>query len=275
MFLSLWSALTLLCAVAIPADNETDRPKRENSSAVTPRIYDIAPKLSDYLDAFRLIAIPAIGLVVVVTLLRHSGVAMQSSFYVVYLNDLGISGTFIGMLFSVVGVCGGLGALFVGHMARRYSAPSILFSSLAIGILMMTITPLIGESGFTVSADWAVSLLDSLGIDVQLGPIAGVFGLYILFLVASALRGISSGVSQAMEISLVAQGAGIAGQGKGAALRVTVGRVAAVVLPIIMGAIAKLFGLAVSFYTVGGVILVVIVFMVTRSRRSLTDDTNS
>jgi MFS family permease len=169
------------------------------------------------------------------------------------------------MLFSVVGVCGGIGALFVGRVARRFSARPILFSSLAIGVLMMTITPLIGESGFTVSARWVASLFLSLGIDAQLGPIAGVLGLYILFLIASGLRGICSGVSQAMEISLVAQGAGITGQGKAAALRVTAGRVAAVVLPVIMGAIAKLFGLAVSFYVVGGAILVVLAFVAMRS----------
>ena len=63
-------------------------------------------------------------------------------------------------------------------------------------VLMMTITPLIGGSGFTVNADGLVSLLDSLGLDADLGPIAGVLGLYILFLIASGIRGISSGVSQ-------------------------------------------------------------------------------
>jgi MFS family permease len=272
LFLSLWSALTLLCAVLVPKDAPKKRQIAGKPTVTPTRLQDALPKLNDYLDAFRLIAIPAIGLVVMVTLLRHSGVAMQSNFYVVYLNDLGISGTFIGLLFSVVGVCGGLGALFVGKVARRFSARRILFVSLGIGVLMMTITPLIGESGFTVSADGIVSLLGTVGVDGNIGPIAGVLGLYSLFLITSAIRGISSGVSQAMEISLVAQGAGIAGQGKGAALRVTVGRIAAVVLPIVMGAIAKVFGLAVSFYVVGGAILVVIAFMAVRSPASPVDN---
>jgi MFS family permease len=264
LFLSLWSTLTLLFAIAIPKDEIRESGSGEKTPPVTSGLRDIVPKLADYLDAFRLIAIPAIGLVVVVTLLRHSGVAMQSSFYVVYLNDLGISGTFIGLLFSLLGVCGGMGALFVGTVARRFSARRILFVSLAIGVVMMTITPLIGGSGFTVGAAGIASFLDAMGIDAKLGPIAGVLGLYILFLIATAIRGIASGVSQAMEISLVAQGAGVAGQGKGAALRVTIGRVAAVVLPIIMGGAAKLFGLAISFYIVGGAILAVIAFMAVR-----------
>jgi MFS family permease len=275
LFLGLWSALTLVFAIAIPRDQMAGPRNGEKTPPVTTRLYDIVPKLSDYLDAFRLIAIPAIGLVVLVTLLRHSGVAMQSNFYVVYLNDLGISGTFIGLLFSVLGACGGMGALFVGTMARRFSARRILFVSLAIGVLMMTITPLIGGSGFTISADGVASLLEAVGIDAQLGPIVGVLGIYLLFMVATAIRGISSGVSQSMEISLVAQGAGITGQGKGAALRVTVGRIAAVILPIIMGAIAKLFGLAVSFYVVGGAILVVIAFMAARPPTAPVDNTIS
>ena len=259
----------------MPKDVPGKQPDSSKSTVTKTGWRDALPKLSDYVDAFRLIAIPAIGLVVVVTLLRHSGVAMQSSFYVVYLNGLGISGTFIGFLFSFLGVCGGIGALFVGKIAQWVPVRRILFVSLAIGVLMMTITPLIGESGFTVGADQFVSWLDSLGIGEKLGPIAGVLGLYILFLIATAIRGLASGVSQATEISLVAQGAGIAGQGKGAALRVTVGRAAAVVLPIVMGAIAKLFGLAVSFYVVGGTILLAIAFVALRADPTSKENTIS
>lgn len=264
LFLSLWSALTLLSTVALPRDSHATRPAAVQTPQAAPGLRDVLPKLSDYLDAFRLVAIPAIALVVAVTLLRHSGVAMQSNFYVVYLNDLGISGTFIGLLFSVLGVCGGLGALFVGQIAERFPVRHILFASLAIGVLMMTLTPLIGRSGFTINADGIFALLDWLGIDAKLGPIAGVLGLYILFMLATGIRGISSGISQAMEISMIAQAAGLAGQGKAAALRVTVGRVAAVLLPIIMGAIAKFFGIETAFYAVGGTILLVIALLAIR-----------
>jgi hypothetical protein len=168
-----------------------------------------------------------------------------------------------------------MGALFVGTMARRFAARRILFVSLAVGVLMIAITPLIGESGFTVGAEGVATLLSAVGIDANLAPIAGVLGLYILFLLATAVRGIASGVSQSMEISLVARGAGLAGQGKGAALRVTIGRVAAVTMPVVMGAIAKLFGLAVSFYVVGGAILAVIAFMAVRTANPPDRNTNS
>ncbi len=78
-----------------------------------------------------------------------------------------------------------------------------------------------------------------------------------------------------MEISLLARGVGIANQGKGAALHVTVGRVAAVVPPIFMEAIAKPFGLAMSFYMIGSAILAVIAFMAVRTSTSPVDNTSS
>lgn len=268
VFLGVWAGFTLISAAALPKAIANIAPTtEENSISIKTRVKDVLPRLSDYLDALRLIAIPTIALVMLLTFMRHSGVAMQSNFYVVYINNIGISGTLIGILFSVLGAFGGIGALFIGRVAKRYSARNILHASLAVGVTMIMITPLIGQSGFSIDAEAASTFLRSLNIDVDFAPIAGVLGLYILFLIAMGIRGIASGFSQSMEISLIAQSAGLAGQGKGAALRVTVGRIAAVVLPVIMGAIAKLFGLEMSFYIVGGLILVVLAIVIIRAAK--------
>ncbi len=268
VFLGVWAGFTLISAAALPKAIANIAPTaKENSISIKTRVKDVLPRLSDYLDALRLIAIPTIALVMLLTFMRHSGVAMQSNFYVVYINNIGISGTLIGILFSVLGAFGGIGALFIGRVAKRYSARNILHASLAVGVTMIMITPLIGQSGFSIDAEAASTFLRSLNIDVDFAPIAGVLGLYILFLIAMGIRGIASGFSQSMEISLIAQSAGLAGQGKGAALRVTVGRIAAVVLPVIMGAIAKLFGLEMSFYIVGGLILVVLAIVIIRAAK--------
>ena len=268
VFLGVWAGFTLISAAALPKAIANIAPTaKANSISIKTRVKDVLPRLSDYLDALRLIAIPTIALVMLLTFMRHSGVAMQSNFYVVYINNIGISGTLIGILFSVLGAFGGVGALFIGRVAKRYSARNILHASLAVGVTMIMITPLIGQSGFSIDAEAAATCLRSLNIDVDFAPIAGVLGLYILFLIAMGIRGIASGFSQSMEISLIAQSAGLAGQGKGAALRVTVGRIAAVVLPVIMGAIAKLFGLEMSFYIVGGLILVVLAIVIIRAAK--------
>ena len=268
VFLGVWAGFTLISAAALPKAIANIAPTaKANSISIKTRVKDVLPRISDYLDALRLIVIPTIALVMLLTFMRHSGVAMQSNFYVVYINNIGISGTLIGILFSVLGAFGGVGALFIGRVAKRYSARNILHASLAVGVTMIMITPLIGQSGFSIDAEAASTFLRSLNIDFDFAPIGGVVGLYILFLIAMGIRGIASGFSQSMEISLIAQSAGLAGQGKGAALRVTVGRIAAVVLPVIMGAIAKLFGLEMSFYIVGGLILVVLAIVIIRAAK--------
>ncbi|NKB21413.1 MAG: MFS transporter [Alphaproteobacteria bacterium] len=258
-FLSLWATLTFISTFFVPAP---PKPKAEASKTAT-TVSDVMPKLNDYLDAFRLVAIPAIGLVFMVTILRHSGVAMQSNFYVIYLNGIGISGTLIGFLFSVLGFVGGVGAISTGWLATKFSNRRILLSSIALGVVMMTITPLIGWTGFTMDVSPVAAIFDFFGIGIDWAPVAGVFGLYLLFVIAMAIRGATSGVAQAMEISMVAQAAGEA-QGKGAGLRVTAGRIAAVFLPILMGATAKLFGLEMSFFIIGGAILAVLGYLALR-----------
>ena len=257
LFLSIWAVLTFLFTWLVPNQEKLARDIVLEDPRLAKKIRGIMPQIGDYLDAFRLIAIPAIGLVFMVTILRHSGVAIQSNFYVIYLNGIGISGTLIGILFSVLGLVGGLGAISTGWLAKRFSNRLILLSSIGLGVFMITITPAIAWTGFNLDPSPIIKIFEDLGILVDWNPIAGVFGLYVLFLLAMAIRGATSGVAQAMEISIVAQAAGAA-QGKGAGLRVTAGRVAAVFLPIIMGAVAKLFGLEVSFFIVGGAILLIL-----------------
>ena len=132
----------------------------------------------------------------------------------------------IGILFSVLGAVGGVGAISTGWLATKFSNRRILLSSIALGVFMMTITPIIGWTGFTMDVAPVAAIFDLLGLDIDLAPVAGVLGLYFLFVIAIAIRGATSGVAQAMEISIIAQAA-CAAQGKGAALRVTAGRLAA------------------------------------------------
>lgn len=55
----------------------------------------------------------AIGMMV------HLGNNIQSSFYVIWLNQSGISGTLIGTLFSLSSITAGIGPLLAAPLARR------------------------------------------------------------------------------------------------------------------------------------------------------------
>jgi len=231
-FMTFWALGTLVSTLLLPPDTVEPAGAADGTSPAPTGLRSLWPRWSDYVAAFRLMAIPAIALVMAATLLRHSSTGMQSSFYVVYLNQIGITGTAIGLLFSIAGLFGGVGSLSVGRLVRRIPQRALLLSAVAILVLMITLTPLLGT--------------------------------FLLLAIAMAGRGMFSGVAQAMEIALIAQSAGRAAQAKGAALRLTIGRIAAVLVPVVMGAIAEFAGLEVAFYLVGGTILVLIALLAIR-----------
>lgn len=216
--LSLWGCGMLTATFLLPRPQAVAAPPAGRIA-----MRDLLPNVSDYAAAFRLMAIPAIAMVVVATMLRHSGVSMQSSFYVVYLGGIGITGTLIGTLISVSGICGAGGSLLVGPMARAMPSNWLLVLAVGTTVVMIAITPLLGT--------------------------------YVALLIAIGMRGASTGVAQAMEISNMARSAGAEAQGKGAALRVSAGRVSAFIVPIVMGAVVEVAGLENSFYIMGGVII--------------------
>jgi len=230
VFLSIWTGGGLRAALTLPADvgvadRTTPRPRMSVS--------DFVPRLSDYLDAFRLLALPAILLVIASTVLRHSGTAVQGSFYVVYLESMGITGTSIGLLMGLFGVVGAFGSLTPGPLSRIIPVHWLLMVATLLSIACIAITPLLGT--FT-------ALLFALG-----------------------LRGGSQGASMTLMISITAQSAGTGDQGKGVALRITANRLTSMLVPVIMGAVVEAVGLEYAFYVMGAgaIALLAVVALVT------------
>jgi predicted MFS family arabinose efflux permease len=215
--LTLWGVGLLISSMALPrsAGSEGTGPVRAR---------DLLPRLSDYIDAFRLMAVPAILLVVMVTVLRMGGNGIQSSFYVVYLGDIGYSGTLIGVLLGAAGVLGFAGALSVEPLTRLMQPYWLLIVTVASTILFVAATPLIS-------------------------------GIFVLLLAASALRGGAMGLSQPLMISILARAAGDKKQGKGAGLRTTANRLSSMLVPVVMGGVVEAFGIEASFYIIGAVLI--------------------
>ena len=81
------------------------------------RARDFVPRLSSYLEAFALLSIPAIAVVVMVSVMRNTTYAIRGSFYVVYLESINFTGTEIGLLMSAAGMVGAGTALLVGRLS--------------------------------------------------------------------------------------------------------------------------------------------------------------
>src|SRR6266404_2846746 len=76
--------------------------------AVRFRLRDTVPRLSDYIACFSLMAIPAVAMTLAIFFLRNATNSVQFSLSVVYLDEIGLTGTTIGILFSAIEVTSAL-----------------------------------------------------------------------------------------------------------------------------------------------------------------------
>jgi fucose permease len=99
-------------------------------------------------------------------------------------------------------------------------------------------------------------------------------GIFFLLLMAQAARGWLQGVVQPVMFSVQAKAVGRYRQGSVVGLRQTMNRLAAIVIPPAMGAIADRWGAGESFVILGGLMLLLSVPVAVITRRSTaTQDT--
>lgn len=231
---SLWCVLLLACLWLAPAGEHV---ANDAESHYKPRIGDILPKLRDYTHAVALIAIPMIALTVIMNFLRNTTSSVQGSFYVIYLDEIGLTGTAIGILFSIVEAASGLTSLGSAFYLRFIKAHWAIIVLAAIAIALIAITPLLG-------------------------------GIFALLAIAQGLRGGAQGLIQPILFSLQARAVPLNAQGKVVGLRVTVNRLSAVTVPPLMGVIVDVAGLHAGFLILGSLLLAIIAAVALWVKRS-------
>lgn len=231
VLLAFWS-LALLAAVRL-----AEIPEPPAETGTKPSLGDVMPKLADYISAFAMMAVPVIAFVMAVSAIRIAGTAIRSSFYVVYLHQIGLTGTAIGFLVGSAEIIGAAGALSVGPLARRFTPHWLFLVVVVASVVLIMITPLLG-------------------------------GLFWLLFVASLLRGGTLGLSQPLMISILSKAAGPKAQGVSVGLRTAINGFTSMTLPVIMGAVATLYGLEESFIILGTAILLSCVAAAWGARRA-------
>ena len=99
-------------------------------------------------------------------------------------------------------------------------------------------------------------------------------GIFALLLVAQALRGWLQGVVQPMMFSVQAKAVGPYRQGSVVGLRQTMNRLAAILIPPVVGAIADHWGAGQSFVILGTVLIVVCAPVTLITRRTTRSASN-
>lgn len=216
--LTLWSLALVAATLILPRD--IDRPIKSVA------LREIVPRLSDYAKAFALCAIPVVALVMIFTFLRIAVSGMQNSFYVVYLEHIGLSGTAIGMLIGCANFVASPASLITPP--RRFIRPAWLMVNATIAsILCIAITP------------W--------------------FSDFAALLALAALYGLGVGIGFPTLLSLLSNAVDPHVQGMSVGLRTTVNRVASLVVPVVMGGIAEIWDIETSFFIVGSVLMLIVV----------------
>ena len=215
---TLWSACMFL------AVSRVENPQLAHQVSGRVSLRDLLPRLSDYTGSLKLALIPAVAFTLAISFTRHATNAAESSFLIVYLREIGYSGTLIGSMFSAAEVLNGLGSLASGRMSRRYAMPWLMIGFTAGSIALLSLTPLMG-------------------------------GLFLVLTAAHCLRRVSEGIVQPLMFSLQARAVPRHIQGAIVGLRVTNNRLASIITPIIMGFIVQAVGLRAGFYVTGGLLL--------------------
>jgi MFS family permease len=195
---------------------------KQRAAAVTERyrLRDMLPRFSDYASCFALMTIPAVATTMAIIFLRTSTNGIQFSLYIVYLHGLGLVGTTIGVLFAAIEIFSGLGSLFAGRAMRWGDPQKTMLSGTVASIALVCVTPFLG-------------------------------GIYALLLAAQVVRGWLQGVVQPMMFSVQAKAVGPYRQGAVVGLRQTMNRMAAIIIPPVMGFIADGWGTTASFVILG------------------------
>jgi MFS family permease len=212
---ALWGVVLTVALLRAPEAKERTAPPSAGF-----RLRDLLPNLTDYAGCFALMAIPAVATTMAIIFLRTATQGVQSSLYIVYLHGIGLVGTTIGLLFSAVEIFSGLGSLFAGRAMRLGDPQKTMLSGTVASIALICVTPFLG-------------------------------GVYALLLVAQIVRGWLQGVVQPMMFSVQAKAVGPYRQGAVVGLRQTMNRLAAIIIPPIMGVIADGWGTTASFVTLG------------------------
>jgi MFS family permease len=224
-----WAILMLLAVIALPMD-------RAATDAARPSLRALAPRLSDYATAFRMVHDPAVAFTIACSALAGVLFAVRNSFVPVYLDSIALSGTTIGVIMGASALVGSPAGLTIPFFLRFMKTRTFIVVVLAIATIAISATPL--------TADFST------------------------ILALTCIYGAGIGMTFPTLISFLSRSIGRDQQGMSAGLRVTANRCSALSVPIMMGAIADAWNLVASFLVIGAGTLIALVPIVWLTRRA-------
>jgi len=233
-----WGAVLTIALLRTPEAEIFGARPADGTARARFRARDALPRASDYVSSIMLVAIPAVAVSMAIISMRNTTYSIQTSVYVVYLKEIGLVGTIIGVLFATAEIASGFGSLFAGRAVRLGDPLRTMLSGTVLSILLIAITPLLG-------------------------------GVFALLLLSQVIRGWLEGVIQPVILSVQARAVGRQQQGAVVGLRQTGQRLTSIVIPPLMGGIADHWGVSESFVILGVLMLLLCLPLALLTRRAV------
>ena len=196
---------------------------------------EFIPRLADYRDALLLLSIPAVLLTSLASVINVAVGTVQQSFYIVYLEKLGMTGTMIAILVAAPNLLGVMGAMGIGNAVRKIGDVKMLVYVVMLSSLVVCLTP--------------------------------IFVQFPALLLLGSLRGWGMGAAQPLMMSIPAGVVPNGAHGSVAGLRISINRLVQTLLPPAMGLIVELAGLENSFFITGTLMLLLTIMILRMANR--------
>ncbi len=182
-------------------------------------------------SARSILRLPGVGLILFISFMVIGGQSLRQSFYPVYLQNVGLSPTLIGVIIGVGSLMSLLVRPFVGRGVSQLGYTALLAGATGLATLSIGVTPLVAS--------------------------------FIALVLASAGLGASTGVTQPLTMSLMADAVTADLWGLAMGVRQSVQRLGTVLSPIAFGVLVTRFGIGSAFY-LGALTMGVAMFVILR-----------
>lgn len=217
LIISLWGVPLVISVLLIPQGAQAKEVEQKS-------IVGLVAIKNGYAQAITLAKNPTVTFILILTVLRNGPSAIQASFFVVYLDQIGISSATIGFLTGLSEVFVGFGSLFAGWFAYRGRAHWQAIFFVGSAILFISLTPFFAQ-------------------------------LITLLILATAARGFAQGVNQPLIFSILSRSVSDSQQGVAVGLRNTFNRFSNIIIPIMMGFLVEWRGITESFIIIGIILI--------------------
>jgi len=135
--LGAWAAFACVaaCAAGTIATAAHASSESDPRSRMRPNLAALLPNWQAHKQALRLAVVPAVAFILAASFLRNASGAIQSSLFVVYLDEVGMSGTLIGLLVSIAELSGVFGSLAASAAQRRVHANRLVIVCTVMSIM--------------------------------------------------------------------------------------------------------------------------------------------